>query len=115
MNNDRFLRLNKYRSMWVLVFFDLPTETKKERKAASQFRKDLLCDGFTMFQFSIYMRFCASRENAAVHIQRSKKVLPEKGQVCIMQITDKQFGMMELFHGITNVLPGSAHTQLQLF
>ena len=46
--------LNAYRIMWVLVFFDLPTETKKQRKAAAGFRKDLLKDGFTMFQYSIY-------------------------------------------------------------
>jgi CRISPR-associated protein Cas2 len=32
--------------MWVLVFFDLPTETKKDRKIYSKFRKDLLQDGF---------------------------------------------------------------------
>jgi len=101
--------------MWVLVFFDLPTETKKERKAASRFRKDLIDDGFNMFQFSIYMRFCASRENSAVHIRRTKDMLPEKGKVGIMQITDKQFGMMELFHGEKSVDPDSPGSQLQLF
>lgn len=101
--------------MWVLVFFDLPTETKKERKAASKFRKDLLLDGFNMFQFSIYMRFCASRENAAVHIRRTKNALPKKGKVGIMQITDKQFGMIELFHGVKTVEPDSPNPQLQLF
>ena len=54
--------------MWILVFFDLPTETKKERKAATLFRSNLIKDGFTMFQFSIYIRHCASRENMEVHI-----------------------------------------------
>ena len=85
--------------MWVLVFFDLPTETARERKIAARFRKDILKDGFQMFQFSIYMRHCASRENADVHIKRVKKILPEKGHVGIMCITDKQFGMMEIFYG----------------
>ena len=37
--------------MWILVFFDLPTETKKERKAYTRFRKELMNDGFSMFQF----------------------------------------------------------------
>ena len=50
------MRLNEYRIMWVLVLFDLPTETKKERKAYADFRKKMLKDGFTMFQFSIYLR-----------------------------------------------------------
>jgi len=89
--------LNKYRIMWVLVFFDLPTETKKQRKSASRFRKQLLDDGFSMFQFSIYMRNCPSRENADVHIKRVKNLLPEHGHVGLLKITDKQFGMMEMF------------------
>ncbi len=101
--------------MWVLVFFDLPTETKAERKAAAKFRKDLLDDGFAMFQFSIYMRFCPSRENAAVHIRRTKQALPKKGKIGVMQITDKQFGMMELFHGQKEVVPEPPSQQLELF
>ena len=88
--------LNEYRIMWVMVFFDLPTETKKERKISAKFRKDIMNDGFTMFQFSIYLRHCNSRENADVHIKRVKNSLPPKGHVGILTITDKQFGMMEL-------------------
>lgn len=113
--NDRFSRLNQYRSMWVLVFFDLPTETSTERKIAAGFRKKLLDDGFAMFQYSIYMRFCASRENATVHIKRTKRALPKKGKICIMQITDKQFGMMELFHGQKEQEPETPSQQLELF
>jgi CRISPR-associated protein Cas2 len=94
-----FERLNAYRIMWVLVFFDLPTETKQDRKNYALFRKKMMSDGFQMFQFSIYMRHCSSRENAEVHIKRTKSSLPDKGNVGIMCITDKQFGMMEIFHG----------------
>ncbi|WP_246849120.1 CRISPR-associated endonuclease Cas2 [Aquimarina sp. U1-2] len=112
---ERFSRLNQYRSMWVLVFFDLPTETQTERKVAARFRKNLLNDGFAMFQFSIYMRFCASRENAEVHIKRTKSALPKKGKIGIMQITDKQFGMIELFHGQKEVEPEPPSQQLELF
>jgi len=115
MTVNRFSRLNQYRSMWVLVFFDLPTETLTERKVAARFRKNLLNDGFAMFQFSIYMRFCPSRENAAVHIRRTKNALPKKGKVGIMQVTDKQFGMIELFHGQKEVEPESPSQQLELF
>lgn len=115
MDATNFSRLNQYRSMWVLVFFDLPTETRTEKKVASGFRKKLLNDGFAMFQYSIYMRFCASRENASVHIRRTKNNLPKKGKVCIMQVTDKQFGMMELFHGQKEIPPETPTQQLELF
>jgi CRISPR-associated protein Cas2 len=101
--------------MWVLVFFDLPTATTKERKIYGLFRKKILKDGFQMFQFSIYMRHCASRENADVHIKRVKKILPEKGHVGIMSITDKQFGMMEIFHGKTPTTSAPPVQQLEMF
>lgn len=108
-------RLNAYRIMWVLVFFDLPTETKKERKIYSDFRKKIMQDGFAMFQFSIYMRHCSSMQNAEVHIKRVKKILPEKGHIGIMTITDKQFGMMEIFYGKKLAEPVNIPQQLELF
>ena len=101
--------------MWVLVFFDLPTETKKDRKIYAKFRKEILADGFNMFQFSIYLRHCPSKENADVHIKRVKKLLPEKGHVGIMCITDKQFGMMEIFRGHEAVDSPETVQQLELF
>ena len=101
--------------MWVLVFFDLPTETKKERKAAAKFRKNLLEDGFTMFQFSIYLRHCPSTENADVHIKRVKRMLPEFGKVGILRVTDKQFGDMELFDCKHEVPLHQPVQQLELF
>ena len=108
-------RFNQYRIMWVLVLFDLPTETKKERKAAADFRKQILKDGFTMFQFSIYLRHCPSRENADVHIKRVKSILPQHGQVGILCITDKQFGEMELFIGKMEEKKPEIGQQLELF
>ena len=101
--------------MWVLVFFDLPTDTKKEKKAHADFRKNLQKDGFTMFQFSIYIRHCASVENADVHIKRVKSFLPPNGQVGILCITDKQFGNIELFFGKKEQPVNTPGQQLELF
>jgi CRISPR-associated protein Cas2 len=109
------LRLNEYRILWVLVFFDLPTETKKERKAASDFRKQILKDGFTMFQFSIYIRHCSSKENADVHVKRVKTILPEYGHVGILCVTDKQFGDIEIYYGRKPASPPPISQQLELF
>lgn len=109
------MRLNAYQVMWVLVFFDLPTETKKEKKCYAKFRKGLQEDGFAMFQFSIYLRHCSSRENAEVHINRVKRMLPELGHIGIMCITDKQFGQMELFHGKKEFNLPNIPQQLELF
>lgn len=109
------MRLNEYRILWILVFFDLPTETKKEKKVAAHFRKSIMKDGFAMFQFSIYLRHCSSRENAEVHIKRVKKLLPEHGHIGILTITDKQFGMMELFFGKKSTELPNTPQQLEMF
>lgn len=108
-------RLNAYRVMWTLVLYDLPTETKKDRKLAAKFRKDLLQDGFSMFQFSMYVRHSASSENAYVHKRKVIKNIPEHGKVGILQITDKQFGQMELFFGKKQQERLDIPQQLELF
>ena len=92
-------RLSEYRIMWLFVFFDLPTETKKDRQAYADFRKRLQGDGFTMMQYSVYVRHCPSAENADVHTKRVQNLLPETGQVSILRVTDKQFGNMQNFVG----------------
>jgi len=101
--------------MWVMVLFDLPTETKKDRKIYSDFRKKMLKDGFIMFQFSIYIRHCPSRENADVHIRRVKNSLPVKGNIGIVKITDKQFADMEIYYGKEPKEKHTPYMQLELF
>jgi len=81
-----------YRIMWLYVMFDLPVETKVQRRNAALFRKNLIKDGFGMHQFSVYIRHCASYESANVHIARVKALVPAEGSVSILKVTDKQFG-----------------------
>ncbi|PIQ11079.1 MAG: CRISPR-associated endonuclease Cas2 [Ignavibacteriales bacterium CG18_big_fil_WC_8_21_14_2_50_31_20] len=109
------LGISQYKVMWILVFFDLPTDTKIERKIYSKFRKELIKDGFSMFQFSIYLRHCSSRENRDVHVKRVKKIIPEKGNVGILSITDKQFEMLEIFDGRKKTDGFIEPHQLELF
>lgn len=109
------MELNAYRIMWLFVFFDLPTETKKQRKSASQFRKYLLKDGFTMMQFSVYLRHCASSESADAHEKRVKSFLPNLGKVSILRITDKQYGHIMNYWGRAPVANEPTPQQLELF
>ena len=108
-------RLNAYRVMWILVFFDLPTETKENRRDAAVFRNDLLNDGFTMFQYSVYLRHCASMENAQVHMKRVEQKVPPEGNVSILCITDKQFGDIKVFRAQKKKDPPAHYQQLELF
>jgi CRISPR-associated protein Cas2 len=101
--------------MWVVVMFDLPTDTKAARRAYGDFRKALLQDGFMMMQYSVYIRNCASRENADVHVERTKRHLPPDGEVRILRITDKQYERMDIFWGKKRKMPGKTPCQLELF
>ena len=107
--------ISGYRCMWVLAMFDLPTDTRRARRAYAQFRKTLLKDGFTRMQYSVYVRHCASEENADVHVQRVEHMLPDDGEVRLLTITDKQFERMRVFWGKTRKQPEAPARQLELF
>ncbi len=110
-----FSRINAYRVMWLFVFFDLPTTTKKERKDAARFRKDLEKDGFTMMQFSVYIRFCSTQENMDVHSKRIRAALPSSGRVSILSVTDKQYGKIINYQGKVEQARPETPQQLELF
>ena len=98
---------------WFYMIYRLKLKKIYERQLF--FRKRLLDNGFSLFQFSMYMRQCPSRENADVHIKRVKSILPQAGKVAIMCITDKQFGDIEIFFSRNKENPPSPYQQLELF
>lgn len=102
-------------TMWLIVLFDLPTDTKAARQEYTRFRKFILNDGFTMMQYSVYMRHSSSEENAQVHIKRVKAVLPCDGEVRIVKITDKQFEKIEVFYGKRRRTTEKPPQQLEFF
>ena len=101
--------------MWLVAMFDLPVDTKKARKDYALFRKVLLEDGFTRMQFSVYVRHCASEENAVVHTARVERSLPPDGEVRVLAITDKQFERMRVFWGRLRKPTEAPARQLELF
>lgn len=107
--------INGYRAMWVLVMFDLPTDTKQARRDYTLFRKMLIADGFTQMQYSVYARHCPSKENAEVHTARVERNLPPDGEVRVLTITDKQFERMQIFWGKARKPPEEAPCQMELF
>ena len=104
-----------FRSLWTVVLFDLPTETKSDRHQYARFRKNLLTDGFVMLQYSVYARHCASDESAEVHCRRIKAILPPKGEVRILKITEKQFERMQVYQGTKRTPTEQAPKQLSVF
>ena len=109
------LRLNAYRIMWLFVFFDLPTGTKTERRNAAQFRKSLEKDGFSMMQYSVYVRHCPSKENMDVHVKRVRRSMPPSGYTSILSVTDKHYGEILNFWGKIEQAKPEIPQQLEFF
>ncbi|ROL58953.1 CRISPR-associated endonuclease Cas2 [Bacteroidetes/Chlorobi group bacterium ChocPot_Mid] len=108
-------RVSAYRIMWVFTLFDLPVQTKKDRYEYSRFKKFLAKEGFEMFQFSVYIRHCASFESAEVYEMKIGKNLPEKGTVTTFTLTDKQFGRIKHYFGQSRADLPEIPQQLQMF
>ncbi|MEO1199983.1 MAG: CRISPR-associated endonuclease Cas2 [Pseudomonadota bacterium] len=83
--------LSGYRLMWMLVMFDLPTDSKPQRKAATDFRNFLLDEGFERSQFSVYARFVNGKEALATRVARIERNLPSQGDIQILNFTDRQY------------------------
>lgn len=83
--------LSGYRIMWILVMFDLPTDTKPQRKAATCFRNFLLDEGFERSQFSVYARFVNGKDAFQTRVKRIERNLPSKGDIQILNFTDRQY------------------------
>ncbi|MEK0083893.1 CRISPR-associated endonuclease Cas2 [Benzoatithermus flavus] len=87
------------RYMWLFCFFDLPVKTKAQRKAAAQFRKLLLGDGFNMLQLSVYVRVCRDQDGVEKHVARICKHLPKQGSVRTLAVTERQYARMRTLVG----------------
>jgi len=85
--------------MWLFAMFDLPVTTPKARKRYTEFRRLLIEQGFSMLQYSVYARYCASEEMATAYRGRIRASLPPEGYIRLLAVTDRQFGKMESFVG----------------
>lgn len=82
--------------------FDMPTITIEDRKNYTKFRDKLLDDGFIMIQYSIYVRICKNQDDIIKHISRVKLAAPPKGNIRLLQVTEKQYEQMTMLRGIKN-------------
>lgn len=85
--------------MRLLVFFDLPVITKREKREYRRFRMFLLNEGYDMLQFSVYSRICNGHEAADKHLARLKRNLPPQGSIRALIVTEKQYSKMQLLLG----------------
>lgn len=88
--------------MRVIVFFDLPTVTDRDRHNYRIFRRNLIKNGFMMIQESVYAKLALNSTQVQQIVNEVKKQRPEKGSVQILTVTEKQFSKMEFISGKCN-------------
>ena len=85
--------------MRIMVLFDLPVLTEKQRRDYREFRKYLLKAGFFMMQESVYCKLVQNAGGADVVQESIRKNKPGEGLVQILRVTEKQFAKMEYVVG----------------
>ncbi len=88
-----------YRYMRVLVFFDLPTITSKNKRDYRKFRKSLIKAGFYMLQESVYCKLELNHTTLNFTKEYVIKNSPDEGLVQLLTVTEKQFSKMEYIVG----------------
>lgn len=85
--------------MRLMVMFDVPVQTSKEKREYRKFRQALISEGFVMVQYSIYSRVCANRKSAMNLEKRLIKNLPSQGVIQTFILTEKQYNDMHFLRG----------------
>ena len=83
-----------YRFMRIVLFFDLPTLTEKNRKEYTRFRKFLIKMGFMMLQESVYVKLALNATTTNTLISNLEKNKPEEGLIQILLVTEKQYSKL---------------------
>jgi len=80
-----------YRFMRILVFFDLPNETAKDKTEYRHFRTFLIKEGFVMMQESVYSKLALNGSTVELVKRHLQNNVPPKGIVQMLVITERQF------------------------
>lgn len=85
--------------MRLLLFFDLPTETSKNRLDYTRFHKFLIKNGFIMMQKSVYSKLVINNVTSAAVKTKISKNLPPAGIIELLEVTENQFSRIEYLIG----------------
>ncbi len=88
----------------MLIFFDLPVETSKNRRDYQVFRKFLIKNGFIMMQKSVYSKLVTNNVVSQAVKDKINKNLPPDGIVELLEVTENQFSRIEYLVGSKQTL-----------
>lgn len=91
--------MSRKRFMRVIVMFDLPVNTSKQRRTYRLFRKWLIEAGFIMMQESIYSKIVLNPSAAKFLIAQLKARKVNEGLIQALIITENQYSNIEFIIG----------------
>lgn len=94
--------INYYKQMRILLIYDLPMEEEKDRRIYNKFHKDIISLGFYMLQFSVYTKVIQNETTFKQQYTKLRKLIPSKGNIIILKITEKQYQDMIYLTGERN-------------
>lgn len=91
-----------YKQVRVLILYDLPMSEIEDRKEYTKFRRDILKLGCYLVQFSVYAKVIKNEIYYKSFIDKLKNILPEKGEVRVIKLTERQYEDMIFLNGARN-------------
>ena len=94
--------INLYRQMRLILIYDLPVLEESEQKIYRKFHTNIIKLGFYMLQYSIYVKVISNDTSLKQYMSKIEKIIPEKGNIIIIKITEKQYQDMIYLRGEKN-------------
>ena len=81
-----------YDFMRLILFFDLPVVSKEDRRIYATFRKYLIKNGYAI-------QVTEKNIVQVKHVNILQRNVPQKGQIRILLVTEKQYAKIEIIVG----------------
>lgn len=94
--------MTSYKEVRVLILYDLPMSDTVNRKHYTKFRKEILSLGCYLVQYSVYAKVLKNEIYYDSFIAKLKQFIPEKGEIRVIKITERQYDDMMFLSGAQN-------------
>lgn len=91
-----------YKKVRVLILYDLPMVEIGDKKEYTKFRRDILKLGCYLVQFSVYAKVIKNEVYYKSFIGKLKNIMPKRGEVRVIKLTEKQYENMFFLNGSQN-------------
>ena len=94
--------VNYYKQMRLLLIYDLPMLEDEDKRTYQRFHNILISIGFYMLQYSVYAKVIQNDQAYGQLTSKINKILPQKGNIALLKVTEKQYEEMIYLKGEQN-------------